>query len=417
MPRLANAPATAPYHYHYRARDAQGALQVGSIPAASERAALAQLQAKGLQVIALTAAHTATGPAHNSPAPKANRPPSAAQRIQLLQELATLLSAGVPLGEAAPSLRQAYAATTLAPALEHLRTQVQTGHSLAAALASSPLGLDAATLAMVEAGEAAGHLAQALEDAATQLDYERRVREEFKSALIYPAVLVGAGTTAVLGIFLIVVPRFASLLKGRHADIPTISRWVIEGGLYFQQHWLAVSLLIAGSLAALALALRQRRTQQHLLQWLARLPVAGPWLRQAEIGRWATLLASLLTHRVPLLQALALSAKSLRLDADRARLALLHDELRRGRALSDALADAHWIAPTHLNLLRVGERSGQLPPMLTRLGTIATEQARLRMQRLLQLIEPLAILLIGGIIGFIMVAVILAITSLNTAKL
>ena len=121
--------------------------------------------------------------------------------------------------------------------------------------------------------------------------------------------------------------------------------------------------------------------------------------------------------RVPLLQALALSAKSLRLDADRTRLALLHDELRRGRALSDALSDAHWIAPTHLNLLRVGERSGQLPAMLTRLGHIATEQARLRMKRLLQLIEPLAILVIGGIIGFIMVAVILAITSLNTAKL
>ena len=402
--------------YRYRARDPQGALQMGSIHAASERAALAQLQAKGLQVTALTAA---TPPTPTPPAPRRTptRPPTAPERIQLLQELATLLGAGVPLGEAAPSLRQAYAATALAPALEHLRTQVQTGHSLAAALASSPLGLEASTLAMVEAGEAAGHLASALQDAATQLDYERQVREEFKSALIYPAVLVGAGITAVLGIFLIVVPRFASLLKGRNADIPAISRWVIEGGLYFQQHWLAVSLLAAGGLAALALALRQRRTQQRLLQWLARLPVAGPWLRQAEIGRWATLLASLLTHRVPLLQALGLSSKSLRLDDDRARLALLHDELRRGRALSDALSDAHWIAPTHLNLLRVGERSGQLPAMLTRLGHIATEQARLRMKRLLQLIEPLAILVIGGIIGFIMVAVILAITSLNTAKL
>ena len=84
-------------------------------------------------------------------------------------------------------------------------------------------------------------------------------------------------------------------------------------------------LLAAAGLAALALALRQRRAEQRLLQWLARLPVAGPWLRQAEIGRWATLLASLLTHRVPLLQALGLSSKSLRLDDDRARLALLHD--------------------------------------------------------------------------------------------
>lgn len=401
--------------YRYRARDAQGALQVGQVQASSAGAALAQLQAKGLQVVALEAHGGA--PAPGAARPRRVRPAQAPERIQLLQELATLLGAGVPLGEAAPSLQQAHAGTPLAPVLEHVRKAVQAGQNLAAALAGSTLGLDASTLAMLEAGEAAGRLANALHDAATQLEYERQVREEFKSALIYPAVLVGAGVVAVLGIFLVVVPRFASLLKGRHAQVPAVSRWVIEGGLYFQQHWLALGLLLGGLGVALVLALRQPRAQQHLLQLLARWPLLGPWLRQAEVGRWATLLASLLTNRVPLLEALALSAKGLRLQADRALLAQLHDELRRGRALSQALAEAQWIAPTHLNLLRVGERSGELARMLAQLGQISTQQARVRMQRLLQLIEPLAILLIGGVIGFIMVAVILAITSLNTAKL
>lgn len=404
-------------NWRYRARDTQGALQAGSIHAADRRAALAQLQAKGLAVLQLEpaggAGKTAQGAGRPSRQRRAIRP---VERMQLLQELSTLLSAGISLGEAAPSLETAYAHSSLAAPVASLRRAVQAGQGLGPALAASGLGLDASILAMIEAGEAAGHLAQALGDAAQQMQYERQVAEEFKSALIYPAVLVGAGVLAVLGIFTIVVPRFASLLKGR-ADVPAVSRWVIEGGLYFQQHWLAVSLVSVGLLAALVLALRQPSAQQQLLQLLARLPVAGPWLRETEIGRWATLLSSLLTHRVPLLDAMSLSRKGLRLQADRARLGLLHDELRRGRALSDAMAELHWIAPTRLNLLRVGERSGELPRMLAQLGQLSTETARARMKRLLTLIEPLAILLIGGVIGFIMVAVILAITSLNTAKL
>lgn len=404
------APTAPPWRY--RARDAQGTLHAGTLNAADQRSALAQLRGKGLAVIELTPLQRSASAAPR----RTNGPIRAAQRIQFLDELSTLLAAGIPLGEAAPSLQTAYQGSPLAAPVAHLRQAVQSGSSVAAALQASGLGLDSSTQAIIAAGEAAGHLAQALGDAAAQLQYEQQVAEEFKSALIYPAVLVGAGVLAVVGIFTIVVPRFASLLKGR-AEVPAISRWVIEGGLYFQQHWLAISLGAAGAIAALAIALRQSRTQQQLLQLLAHLPVAGPWLRETEIGRWATLLSSLLAHRVPLLDALQLSRQGLRLAADRTRLGLLHDELRRGRPLSDALGELHWIAPTRLNLLRVGERSGQLPRMLAQLGQLSTQAARVKMKRLLTLIEPIAILLIGGVIGFIMVAVILAITSLNTAKL
>lgn len=398
--------------WRYRARDTHGAAHAGSLAAADARAALRALEARGLSVVALEPA----GAGAFAPALVRRRGINANERIQLLQELSTLLGAGVSLGEAAPSLEQAYSGTALAAPLVLLRRAVQAGEPVAVALRTAALGLPDSILALIEAGEAAGRLATALADAAAQLDYERQVAEEFKSALIYPAVLVSAGALSVLGIFIIVVPRFATLLAGR-AEIPAVSRWVIESGLYFQQHWLAVSLALVVAAAGLAAALRAPSARGMLLDTLARLPLAGPWLTETEIGRWATLLGALLTHRVPILTALELSARALRRPADRARFARILHEVRRGRALSDALTEQSWIAPTRLNLLRVGERSGDLPRLMGELGRLSTEAARLRMRRLLTLIEPAAIVVIGGLIGFIMVAVILAITSLNTARL
>jgi general secretion pathway protein F len=118
-----------------------------------------------------------------------------------------------------------------------------------------------------------------------------------------------------------------------------------------------------------------------------------------------------------MLMAINLSSRGMRLARNRRHVEDAAGEVRRGRALSDVLAEQGWIAPTRLNLIRVGERAGELPRMLGELGRIHTEAARGRMKRLLALIEPLAILGIGAVIGVIMVSVMLAITSLNTARL
>ena len=150
---------------------------------------------------------------------------------------------------------------------------------------------------------------------------------------------------------------------------------------------------------------------------LTRLPLVGAWIWNGEIGRWATLLGTLLEHRVPLIDALDLSAQAARLSALRGHLMRAQVEMRRGRPLSEVLAQQAWIAPTRINLVRVGERSGELPRLLQELGRLHADAARQMQQRVLALIEPAAILLIGTVIGIIMVAVVMAVTSLNTARL
>lgn len=400
--------------YSYRALDGEGRPCQGMVQAGDEAAAIRSLVAQGLMPLSVT---DPVGPAAAAPRARAGARVSATDRVSLVQELATLLAAGISLAEALPSLAQAYAAHPLGPALAELDRQVRAGQRFSESLQRSSLGLPAYVVALAEAGEAGGELAGALRDAGTQLEHERRIGQELRNALVYPVVLVGAGVLAVLIIFIGVVPRFASLLKSSRAQIPEISRWVIESGLYLKQHTLGLGLGAAALALGLAVALSRPGVRAVLLDAASRAPVLGPWLVRLDIGRWTTVLGQLLANRVPIIHALELSSGALRLPRLRQDLAAAPRELERGRALSDVLGALDWFPPTRLNLVRVGERAGELPRMLAVLGGMETDAARTLQKRALTLIEPAAILVIGGVIGFIMVAVMMAITSLNTVAL
>lgn len=395
--------------FNYRALDGAGASRSGALQAADEAAAIRWLLQQGLTPVSVQAAGSS---AARSTGRRADV--GSAERINLIQELATLLGAGISLGEALPSLAEAYAAQALGPALTGLDRAVRGGERLSAALAASPLGLPPYVLALCEAGEASGELAAALRDAAGQMEQEQRIGTELRNALVYPAVLVASGVLAVLVIFIGVVPRFASLLKSSRADMPALSRWVIESGLFVKQHLLAFGLGGTALLALAAFALADPRLRASLLDALSRAPVVGPWLLRLEIGRWTTVLGQLLANRVPIINAVVLSSGALRLQRLRDDLAGAPRELERGRMLSDVLGDLAWFPAARLNLVKVGERSGELPRMLGTLGAIETEAARVLQKRALTLIEPIAIIVIGAVIGVIMVAVMMAITSLNT---
>ena len=408
------ATATGDRSYSYRALDADGQPCQGVVVAGDEAAALRDLVRQGLMPISVNAPGAPAALA--SSASRSGRV-SGADRVSLVQELATLLGAGISLAEALPSLAQAYAAHALGPALVGLDRDVRAGQRFSEALARSPLGLPPYVVALAEAGEAGGELAGALRDAAVQMEHERRIGQELRNALVYPAVLVLSGVLAVLVIFVGVVPRFASLLKSSRADVPALSRAVIEAGLFVKQNLLAFGLGTTALMLITVVALSRPAVRAAAFDVLSRTPVVGPWLLRLEIGRWTTVLGQLLANRVPIITALVLSSGALRLKRLRNDLAAAPRELERGRTLSDVLGGLDWFPATRLNLVRVGERSGELPRMLAVLGAMETDAARTLQKRALALIEPAAILLIGGVIGFIMVAVMMAITSLNTVAL
>lgn len=395
--------------YQYSAVDAQGKSIEGTVQAEHPRAALRELQRQGLTVIDLRQAQALVRVG-------AGRLPGSQELLMVLHQLTTLLESGVTLNEAVTSLAETQPQPFVAQAFTEMAAQLQRGTGFAVALRQSGLPLPSYFQHLAEAGELTGRLAEALRGGLTQYQYELAITAEFRNALIYPIILIVSGIAAVMLIFVLVVPKFAAMLTKTKAAVPLLSQWVLGLGMFVNQH-LEVFMLGGVTLAIVAATLAVRpATRQRALDAAGRAPLLGSWLRQAEIGRWAALLGTLLSNRVELMQALELSSRGVRLSRFRDGLNQVRVAVRRGVSLSQALAEHVAFDATSCNLIRVGERSGELPRMLQSLATLYTENGRQRMKRFLLLLEPVAILLIGGVIGLIMTGIILAIVTVNDIK-
>ncbi|MBA4344754.1 MAG: hypothetical protein C0423_21645 [Methylibium sp.] len=398
--------------FQYRARDAAGAERVGVVEAADEPSALRELIKQGLQPLRVDALDRGAAGAPR----KLGRGASitAADRIIVMRELATLLQAGVSVAEALPSVAEAYQETPLGDVLARVTQRVSGGAGLSESLRESRLQLPAYALALVQAGEASGEMAGAISEAADQMEHDRRVADEMRNALVYPTILVVVGLIVITAIFVGVVPRFGNMLQSGRADIPEFSRQVIGAGVFVKKHFGEFAFGLAGMLIIVLGLFSGDSGQRRFMRVVTKVPALHRWLLEADLGRWAMVLSALLGNRVGVIQALNLSASAVRLEHVATDVRRLARELERGRTMADALGDLGWFPRNRLNLVRVGERSGQLPKTLATLGSIHSDAARSRQRRMLTLIEPLAILVIGAAIGFVMVAVMSAITSVNS---
>lgn len=332
--------------------------------------------------------------------------------IQALDEFCTLLESEVGIAEAVDALQQGEYHPRVNDFFAHVGSQLQSGESLSGAIKTGKLALPPVVLQLVETGEATGALSASLREAVDQLQYAESVRDEFRSALIYPAILVFSGIAAIVLIFAFVVPKFANLVQGND-DLPLLADFVINGGLWFNQNWYFLLAAIGGLTALLVSRLRDAAFRDRLLNFTSRLPVIGDWLHERDIGNWASSMAALLNNRVELVSALALSRNSVQLEVRKQRLHRVEQAVRGGDSLSDALRENRVLSPTAYNLVRVGEKTGRLPQMMRSVSNICEKARKNRTTQVLALIEPAAILIIGAVIGVMILGVILAITSVN----
>ncbi|NJO15741.1 MAG: type II secretion system F family protein [Thioploca sp.] len=398
--------------YKYQAIDAQQQQVSGILAANTEREALRQLQRRGLTPLYLTA----TDSQHTDRIFRGKKPKQKDILI-ILHELTTLLESDVTLIEAVESIAHSSHHPFITQTFTNIAIKLRQGTAFSITLQTSPLQLPWYLLQLVEAGELTGKLATALRDALNQMEYEIQIANEMRNALTYPVILIVSGIAAIIMIFTVVVPRFANILKNRGDHIPLLAQWVLNTGMLLNTHieWLVGSLVVLVVIATYLL------TQPHLRAKLkdnvAQLPLLGTWILEAETARWAAMMGTLLENRVALLHALELSAQGIKLPRLNAKLIQVSKAVKTGSTLSQALQDNDALTPTGHNLIRAGERAGQLPRMLRSLAKLLEESGRLRMKRFLLLLEPIAILVIGGIIGVIITGVILAITSVNEITL
>ena len=338
-----------------------------------------------------------------------------AARLQLLtRELAILIKADLPLDEAL----RIVSVQPLIPARVRRATisvleAVRGGESLSASLSARGSEFPEYYWRLVQAGETSGTLGDVLEDLSAFLEQSSEVRNQIGSALLYPVVLLMAACAALAIIMTVLLPSVVPLFKDAGAPPPASLRFLLIAQEAIGRHW--VELLLAAGTAALGLrlALRNQELRTKLDRFLLRLPVIGNLASARETARFARTLATLTHNGVPLLEAVRISGRVLQNRAFAGAVAAAGESLKEGDTLSAPLLKSGLFSELSLRLMIVGEQTGQLDTMLSRIATIYEATMQRQLARLMSLFTPVLTLLIGGMVGGLILSVMNAILSVN----
>lgn len=390
--------------FSYKALDQNQAVIVGVIDASDEREAARLIREKNLQPLTVTPREEEQGGLRK----KLSR-----EDITIsLFELTTMLESGVSIAEALQSLHEADSHPKLRRFYKSASEQLQRGASFGNALRAADLQLPAYFIQLVEAGEASGQLGATMRRGVEQMEYDLSVVNELRNALIYPAILVLSGLSAVALIFIFVVPKFANLMDGKQ-ELPMLATAVLSTGLWLNEnfYWVAAVVAVLAVMAAMQFA--KPAVRQALLDKLAGFPIFGRWLAESDIARWSSVMAAMLASHIELTKALDLARSSVKNTRRSKALLSALNAVQSGGTLSKALQDNQILNATAYNLIRAGEKTGRLAEMLQAVAKIYENSGKNRMKRLLLMIEPLAIVFIGIAVGVIILGLIQAITSVN----
>ena len=399
-------------NYSYRAVTAENGVITGTLSALDIRQASRILRGKGLKVTRLEEARHKASPGYQF-----SRKPTTREITVFMHQLCVLLESGVPMDESVDSLTDSAGHPLLNKQCVKMSASLRQGMSFPQALAASEIAVPSFLFSLINAGELTGHLAQALRDGLNQWQYELETRKKLIHSLTYPAILIVSGIVAVLLVFIIVVPKFVKILDKSSAEIPFLARLVLGSGKFLNENLPLVIVLLVVSVILTIFSVSNTKIRQRIWNFLGELPFLGQWVREADMGRWAAMLATLLENKVDLIYGLELAQRNVTLTSLKNQYYNIVKSVRGGASLSQSLMDGRAINSTGLNLIKVGEKSGKLPAMLRSLASLMDESVKNRMELFLLLVEPAAILIIGAVVGVIMAGIILAITSVNSISI
>lgn len=396
--------------FAYKAIKTNGQLVEGVLVAEAERSLVAELRAKGFLPIQVSLKQTGGKPRFRT---LWQGGLSSSDRLVFGHQLATLVRAGIPLDRALALSRDLAEKPAMRELIQEALAELRGGNSLAASLASCGGFFPPLYIAMLRAGEASGTLPAALERLVEFEEFSEELRSYLLSALIYPALLVTVGGAAIALLLGFVVPRFTQVFEeaGRELPLPT---WVL---MQISEAFRNYGLLAVAAMAVAAWAVRRWvRTESGRLvwdRWKLKVPLVGGVLRKLEVARFAKTLGTLLSQTVPIVSALHLTRDVLGNRVLAAAVEPLEQGVKRGQGLAAPLAQSGLFPALAVQLTRLGEETGKLDSLLLQVSQVYDREVRTATKRLVALVEPAVILVMGLIVGSIVISTLLAIVSIN----
>ena len=399
------ARATGPKEdlYIWEGKDKTGKVVRGEIRATGEAVVQAMLRRQGIQVVKVRKQKMARGGRISE------------KDIALFtRQLATMMKSGVPLLQAFDIAMKGSGNAALSRMLNDIRTDVETGSNLSQAFSKHPAHFDRLFCNLVAAGEQAGILDGLLDRIATYKEKILAIKSKIKSALFYPTAVVVVAGLVISVMMLFVIPEFKSVFSSFGAELPAPTLLVIAISDAFVAYWYLIFGAIIAAIVAIAWSYKRSTAMQIAVDRLVlRIPVVGAIIRKATVARWTRTLSTMFAAGVPLVEALdsvgGASGNHVYMVATRQ----IQGEVSTGTSLTVAMQNAEVFPTMVVQMVSIGEESGQLDSMLSKVADFFEQEVDDAVAGLSQLLEPLIMVFLGVVIGGLVVAMYLPIFKIG----
>jgi type IV pilus assembly protein PilC len=332
------------------------------------------------------------------------------------RQLATMMKAGVPLLQSFEIVGKGASNPAVARLVLEIKTEVETGSTLAAAFRKYPLYFDALFCNLVGAGEAAGILETLLDRLAIYKEKILAIKSKIKAALFYPVAIIAVAFIITAVIMIFVIPAFKSVFASFGADLPGPTLVVMAISEYFVQYWWLIGIVVGGGIFGFLEAWKRSLSVQIFMDRLSlKLPIFGSVIRKSTIARWTRTLATMFAAGVPLVEALdsvgGASGNYVYLIATKQ----IQSEVSTGTSLTTAMLNANVFPPMVIQMVSIGEETGALDSMLGKVADFFEAEVDDAVDALSSLMEPIIMVVLGTLIGGMVVAMYLPIFKLGAA--
>ena len=397
--------------FSYKAISSQGKAVQGRVVADRIELASRELRLQGLTLLSLEpAGKGAVRADEDAPGPGSA---SSDDVLAMTRELAVLLRAGLPIDRALKVMIDMAVEIKVRDLLEELLSSIKAGKGLSQALLSYPEVFSNFYVNMVRSGEASGHLAEVLTRLADYLTNAKSVRSGVVSALVYPAILFTVAVLSIVGMLGFVVPQFETLFNDMGDALPVLTRIVISAGDGLIRYGWLLLLLLGMTVYVVRQWLRSEEGRAKFDESMVRLPFFGAIIFKYEVSRFSRTVGTLLGNGVSLLRALSIAVETVDNTHIKNSLRVLEPAVKRGQRMSVALEETGTFSPLVIQMIRVGEESGSLDQMMTELADVYDDEVQIGVKRSLTFLEPALILVMGGVIALVIIAILMGIMSVN----
>ncbi|RJP68722.1 MAG: type II secretion system F family protein [Candidatus Abyssobacteria bacterium SURF_17] len=331
----------------------------------------------------------------------------------LTRQLATLIDAGLPLLRSLSILHDQQKPGKLKNILDELVNDVQSGTTFSEALAKHPKAFDKLYVNMVRAGEVGGMLEVVLNRLAEFAERREALARKVKGAMIYPIMVILVAGGVVTFLLMRVVPTFAEIFSDLGGALPAPTQFLVNVSEALQQSFLKIVGTIVAIIVAIRMIFKIELVRAIRDRIVLKLPLFGMLVRKIGVARFSRTLGTLITSGVPILQSLSIVKETISNRVIANAVGEVHDSIREGETIAGPLEESGAFPPMAVNMIDVGEETGNLDSMLLKVADIYDAEVEVAIGGMLQMLEPAMMVVLGGIVGFIVISMYLPIFSMG----